>query len=86
MLALLPVDEKNQEEASLVKLDEVKTWALLDIEEGRLQSCKFYDNREDIEDWIDCVIVQNSKEYVWPFIEENIAVLVHHIKEALKIL
>ncbi len=76
MLALIPMDEKDQEEGSLVKLEEVQTWALIDIEEGRLQSCQFYDNREDIEEWIDCVIVQNSKEYVWPFIEENIAVLI----------
>ena len=76
MLALIPVDEKDVEEASLTKLDEVQAWALIDIENGKLKSCEFYDSREQINDWIDCVIVQNSKEYVWPFIEENIAVLI----------
>ncbi|MEA1913731.1 MAG: hypothetical protein U9N30_00305 [Campylobacterota bacterium] len=76
MLLLIPVDQKDVDEAQLSKLEDVKAWALLEMHEGRMQYCKFYDTREEIEGWIDCVIVQSEKEYIWPFMEENIAVLI----------
>ncbi len=76
MNLLIPVDSKNKEEALLTKLDDIKNWAFIEIEEGKISSCNFFNDRNDIQDWVECVVVQNEQEYVWPFIEENIMVLV----------
>jgi hypothetical protein len=73
---IVPVSHKNQEEANITLLEEVKYWAYIEMGEGEMSKCEFYDNREDIQDWVECVVVANDKEYVWPFMEENIMVLV----------
>jgi len=75
MLILIPTDTNIYEEANITLLDELEYWVLLDITEGKVQSSSFYKTREEIEEWIDIVVVKNEKEYVWPFMEENIAVL-----------
>lgn len=75
MNILLPLDSNNEEEAKLTKIDDAKFWALITLNEGRTEKIDFYSSKEEIEQWIDCVIVISDQEYVWPFIEENIAVL-----------
>jgi hypothetical protein len=76
MNILLPLDCKDEEEAKLVSLNDVKAWAFIDFNEGRVQKLDFFDTKDQIDDFIDCVVVTSDKEYVWPFMEENIAVLV----------
>ena len=76
MNILIPVDKNDMEEAQLTLLDETEYWLLLDFNEGKVQKSNFYQTREEISQWIDVVIVQNDKEYIWPFMEKNIAVLV----------
>ncbi|MEA2050246.1 MAG: hypothetical protein U9O56_05910 [Campylobacterota bacterium] len=75
MNILIPVDDSDIEEAKLTLLDDVKYWLLLDFNEGKIINSNFFQSRDEISDWIDVVIVQNDKEYVWPFMEQNIAVL-----------
>jgi predicted Fe-Mo cluster-binding NifX family protein len=76
MKILIPVDENDFEESSITLLDEVKYWLLVEFEEGKVIKNDFFETREEIKDWIDVVIVKSNKEYVWPFMEENMAVLV----------
>ena len=76
MNILIPVDDSDIEEAKLTLLDDVKYWLLLDFNEGKVQNSNFYQTKEEITDWIDVVVIKNDKEYVWPFMEQNIAVLV----------
>lgn len=76
MNILIPVDGCEIDEAKITLLDDVKYWLLLDFEDGKVQKSDFFQSREEINDWVDVVIVKNDKEYVWPFMEENIAVLV----------
>ncbi|MEA3384121.1 MAG: hypothetical protein U9Q20_05540 [Campylobacterota bacterium] len=76
MNILIPVDDSDIDEAKLTILDDVKYWLLLDFDEGKVLNSTFYQTREEISDWVDVVIVQNNKEYVWPFMEQNIAVLI----------
>lgn len=76
MNILIPVDDSDYEEAKITLIDDVKYWLLVDFHEGKVVKHDFYQTREEITDWIDVVIVKNDKEYVWPFMEENIAVLV----------
>lgn len=76
MKILIPTDLPDMEEGKIVLLDEVKQWLLIEFDLGKIQAYKFYENKEDIEDYIEVVIVKSDKEYVWPFMEEGIAVLV----------
>lgn len=76
MNILIPVDDSDIEEAQITLLDDVKFWLLLELDKGKVVKSDFYQNREEITDWIDVVVVKSDKEYVWPFMEENIAVLV----------
>ncbi len=76
MNILIPVDDSSIEEASITLLDDVKYWLLMDMTDGKMVRSDFYQTREEITDWIDIVVVKNDKEYVWPFMEQNIAVLV----------
>ena len=78
MLLLIPLDSDDREEASLVPLNDVKKWALLDVSEGKIAKIDFYDTREEITEWVEAVVVINDHEYVWPFQEQQIMVLVAH--------
>ena len=84
MIILLPLDSKNEEEAKLVKLDDVKAWAQLDVEDGKVQSIKFADTKEDFEAFSECVVVSNDNEYVWPFMELSMMVLVAHTQRYIE--
>lgn len=76
MNILIPVDDSDIDEAKLCGIDEVKYWLLIDLLEGKVSNVQVYQTREEISDWVDVVIVKDQKEYVWPFMEEGIAVLV----------
>ena len=76
MKILIPVDDKDFEEAKITSLDDVKHWILIDLIEGEVKEYNFFPTYEEIDVWIDVVIVKNQQEYVWPFMEKNIAVLV----------
>jgi hypothetical protein len=83
MLILLPLDGDNTQESQLVSLNDVKKWATVLIEEGEVVEIKFYDNREAIEAWVEAVVVIGDGEYVWPFQEEQIMVLVAHTQRSI---
>ena len=76
MTILIPTDIADIDEAKITLLDDVKQWLLIKFDEGKIQNHTFYTNKDDIEDFIEVVIVKNQNEYVWPFMEEGIAVLV----------
>jgi hypothetical protein len=75
MLILLPLDQDDINIAKLVNLDKVKFWGLVDLAEGKVQNCTFYEDRTKIVDYIDCVVVASKNDYIWPFMEESIPVL-----------
>ena len=83
MLILIPLDSDEIKSAKISPLVDVKKWALVTLEDGKVAEINLYDNKEEIEGWIDCVIVKSEKEYIWPFIEENIAVLVAHTQNLI---
>ncbi len=76
MTILIPADIDDIEDAKIVLLDDVKQWLLIEFDEGRIQNHTFYEKKEDIKKFIEVVIVKNHDEYVWPFMEEGIAVLI----------
>ena len=76
MNLLIPVDCNRRHEALITTLDNSNDWAFIELEEGQIVSCKFYKDRNDIQAWIETVVVINESEYVWQFQEEGIAILV----------
>jgi len=73
---IVPVNNNTKENANITLLEEVKYWAYIEMGEGEMSKCDFFSTREEIQEYIECVVVKNDKEYVWPFMEENIMVLV----------
>ncbi len=78
MFILLPMDVEDTEEAKLVLLNDVKVWTQLQIEEGRVVQIKHSSQKDGFDNFSECVVVINDNEYVWPFIELSMMVLVAH--------
>lgn len=83
MLLLLPLDGDDTQESKLVPILERKKWATVLVEEGRVVEINFYDTREDIQEWVDAVVVVNDYEPVMEFIDEQIMVLVAHTQRSI---
>ena len=84
MNILIPVDDSEIEDAQITLLDDVKYWVLVEFVEGKIIKSEFYQTRNEISDWVDVVIVKNQQEYVWPFMEDNIAVLVAPLQRTVE--
>ena len=84
MNLLIPVDDSDIEEAQIVSLDNVNYWLLLELTEGKVVKSEFYQSRDEISDWVDVLIVNSQKEYVWPFMEEGIAILVAPLQKSIE--
>ena len=83
MNILLPLDCANEDEAKLVELDNVKSWAQIKVEDGKLENIKFAEQKEYFSDFSECVVVTNDNEYVWPFMELSMMVLVAHTQKSI---
>ncbi len=83
MYILVPMDNEDVEEASLVKIEEVKVWAQLLIEEGELVEVNYSSESRGFEKFNDAVVVINDNEYVWPFMELGLMVLVAHTQRSI---
>lgn len=84
MNIVIPVDDSDIEEAQIVSIDDVSYWLLLELTEGKVVNSEFYQSREEISDWVDVIVVNSQKEYVWPFMEEGIAVLVAPLQKSIE--
>ncbi|WP_417332297.1 hypothetical protein [Halarcobacter sp.] len=76
MSLLIPVDSNRRHEALLTTLDALEYWAFVELNEGQIENCKFYKDKDEINAFIETVVVQNDQEYVWQFQQENASVLV----------
>ena len=84
MFILLPVDASDVEEAKLTKLEDVKFWMQLQIEEGKVVQTLTSTDKETFENFSEAVVVINDNEYVWPFIELSMMVLVAHTQRYIE--
>lgn len=76
MSLLIPVDCNRRHEAVITTLDNCENWAFVELEEGRIINCTFFKDKDDINAFIETLVVQNDQEYVWQFLQENATVLV----------
>jgi len=75
---LLPMDSDNLQEAKLTKLEDVKIWAQILVEEGKVVEILHSKEKDGFKNFSECVVVANDNEYVWPFMELSMMVLVAH--------
>lgn len=78
MLLLLPMDSTNVEEAKLAKVFEAKTWAQVDVDEGKVKSVKFNDTFDGFDDMSEAVVLENDFENPMMFMDYNMMPLVAH--------
>ncbi|MDO9265897.1 MAG: hypothetical protein Q7U00_02325 [Sulfurimonas sp.] len=83
MYVLIPMDSDDIEEASLVKINDVKVWAQLLIEEGKVIEINHNIDKDAFENYSQAAIVIDDNEYVWPFMEQNMMVLVAHTQRSV---
>jgi predicted Fe-Mo cluster-binding NifX family protein len=78
MKILLPMDSDDTQEGQLVAINDAKTWALIDLEAGQVVEVSYFDTKEDVNEWLDAVVVVGDYEPVMEFIEQQTMVLVAH--------
>ena len=84
MFVLLPMDLEDSEEAQLVKLEDVKVWTQLQIEEGKVIKTSHSSQKDDFKNFSECIVVVDDSEYVWPFMELSMMVLVAHTQRTIE--
>jgi len=67
--------EKADKSAQIALVPDAKSWALVEIGEGKIKNISFYDDRIEIDEFIDSVVVKSKEDYVSEFFEESIPVL-----------
>jgi len=83
MYILVPMDSEDVQEASITKLEDVKVWAQLLIEAGELVEVNHNADKDGFEKFSEAAIVVNDNEYVWPFMEKSMMVLVAHTQKSI---
>jgi len=83
MYILVPMDSDNIEEASITKLEDVKVWTQLRIEDGELLEVNHNSENDEFNKFSETIVVNNDKEYVWPFMEKSMMVLVAHVQKSV---
>lgn len=72
------MDSDDTQEGQLVSINDAKTWALIDLEAGQVVEINYFNTKEDVNDWVDAVVVIGDFEPVMEFIEQQTMVLVAH--------
>jgi len=83
MYILLPMDSEDVESARLTKLEEVKVWTQILVENGELVEVNHAKEQDGFKNFSECVVVDNDSEYVWPFMELSMLVLVAHTQKTI---
>ncbi len=77
------MDSEDVQEASLTKIDDAKVWTQLLIENGEVVEVNHNTDRDAFENFSEAVVVINDSEYVWPFMEQSMMVLVAHTQRSI---
>lgn len=77
------MDGDDVQEASLCKIDDVKVWTQIFVENGEVVEINHSTDKDGFENFSECVVVANDNEYVWPFMELAMMVLVAHTQRSL---
>ncbi len=85
MFILIPVDGDNGLDSKITTLFDMKTWALVEFEEGKAKTVQFSEDRTAFGiDWIDFVILENKFENYMDFMGEGMMCLVRRKEETVE--
>jgi len=85
MLILIPVDSDNGLDSKITTQADMKTWALVEFEEGKAKTVQFSEDRTAFGiDWIDFVILENKFENYIDFMGEGMMCLVKRKEETVE--
>jgi predicted Fe-Mo cluster-binding NifX family protein len=92
MLIWIPVDDSmDKKHSKIAKLFELKQWALVNFDAGEVKSTRFFKTREEFDEWVDFIVLENKYEAYMDFMNEGIMVLcvreektIEEITEAFK--
>ena len=77
------MDDNDLEEARITAINEATVWVQLLVEEGRVAETNINQDKDAFENQSQILVVKNDNEYVWPFIELGMMVLVAHIQRSV---
>ncbi len=83
MFILIPMKQADKN-AHIAAVKEAKSWALIEIGDGKIKDISFYDDRMEIEEFIDFVVVKDKNDYVSQFFEESIPVLEAPVQKSIE--
>lgn len=83
MYILIPMDSFNKEEATISKINDAKSWVQISLEEGEVVETSFNEDKDGFENFSEVLIVMDDNEYVWPFIELGMMILVAHSQRSI---
>ena len=85
MFILIPVDGDNGLESKITTLFDMKTWALVEFEDGKAKTVQFSEDRTAFGiDWIDFVVLENKFENYMDFMGEGMMCLVRRKEETVE--
>jgi len=84
MLIWIPMDSKNEEDAIIVTLSEVKAWALVEFHEGVVGEIKFFDERDNQNVFAEFIVLKNRFENSMEFMQEGMMVLIARYQENIE--
>lgn len=84
MYILLPMSSDDVSSSSLCKITDAKVWTQILVENGQLLETNHSIDKDSFESLSECVVVIDDNEYVWPFMEQNMMVLVAHTQRSIE--
>jgi len=85
MYILIPVESEKGLESKITTLAEMKTWALVDFDEGKAKSVSFNEDRTQFDaEWIDFAVFSNKFENYFDFMNEGIMCLAIRQEETIE--
>ena len=85
MYILIPVESDNGLESKITTLFEMKTWALVEFEDGKAKTVQFSEDKTAFGiEWIDFIVLENKFENYIDFMGEGMMCLVKREEETVE--
>ena len=85
MFILIPVESDKGLESKITTQADMKTWALVDFEDGKAKSVQFSEDRTSFGiEWMDFIVLDNKFENYMDFMGEGMMCLVRRKEETVE--
>ena len=85
MYILIPVDSENGLDSKITTLFDMKTWALVEFEDGKAKTVQFSEDKTAFGiEWIDFIVLENKFENYIDFMGEGMMCLVKREEETVE--